>query len=153
MRQHTIEERAWASADRSTIYRLLTDGATWPQWTGIDSFELMERGDDGAEGLNAVRLFRTGRVKSVERIVELVPDVRLGYALLSGLPLREYRATVDLTPTTKGTLITWRSTFGAKVPGTGWMFRRALGRFIRECVQGLADHAATLDTRLHQVDY
>src|SRR3954452_16464127 len=145
--QHIIEERAWSSADSHTIYGLLADGATWPVWSGIDSFVLLEKGPDAPEGIGAVRLFRTGRTKSVERIVELVPDTRFGYALLSGLPLRDYRATVDLTPTAHGTLITWRSRFVAKVPGTGWIFQRALGRFIRSCVRQLADHAAETKER------
>jgi len=141
MHEQVIEERAWSSADRHTIYGLLADGATWPLWSGIDSFELLEQGEDAPEGVGAVRLFRTGRTKSVERVVELVPDARFGYALLSGLPLRDYRATVDLTPTSNGTLITWRSTFAANIPGTGWMFKVGLGRFIRSCVRQLADYA------------
>jgi len=58
--------------------------------------------------------------------------------LLSGLPLRDYRADVDLTPTDGGTDIRWHSTFHPKVPGTGWIYRRALTRFIGDMVRGLA---------------
>jgi hypothetical protein len=139
-----IDEREWTSAAPDAVYSLLADGATWPAWSGIDSFELREPGDTGGESLNAVRVFRTGRVTSVERLVELVPGRRLSYALLSGLPLRQYRADVDLLPADGGTSIRWRSTVVAKRPGTGWLYRRALGRFIRKTVEGLADHAATV---------
>jgi hypothetical protein len=77
-------------------------------------------------------------------VVEVVPGRRFSYALLSGLPLRGYRANVDLTPADGGTTIHWRSSFTPKVPGTGWIFRWALGTFIQRCVDGLAAHAATL---------
>ncbi|MCW6010101.1 SRPBCC family protein [Micromonospora sp. CPCC 205371] len=58
------------------------------------------------------------------------------------MPLRNYRADVDLTPTADGTTIRWHSTFDAAVPGTGWFWRWLLGRFIRDCVNGLAREAA-----------
>jgi len=58
--------------------------------------------------------------------------------LEAGLPLRYYRAVVTLTPTEAGTAIRWRSTFQAKVPGTGWIYRCQLGNFIGRTVDGLA---------------
>ena len=51
---------------------------------------------------------------------------------------------MDLTPTEGGTVIHWRSRFTAKVPGTGPLYRWALGRFVQRCADGLAAHAATL---------
>ena len=144
MKLQQIDEREWSSASPDAIYALLADGATWPSWSGIDSFELRQPGDGGGESLSAVRVFRTGRTTSVERLVELVPGRRLSYALLSGLPLRDYRADVDLLPADGGTLIRWHSTFAAKRPGTGWLYRRVLARFIRAAVRGLAEHAANV---------
>ncbi|HYU85940.1 MAG TPA: SRPBCC family protein [Kribbellaceae bacterium] len=139
---HNIEVTVRSSADARTIYRLLADGSTWPGWSPIGSFALERPGPDALEGVGAVRVFRTGRVTSREEIVELVPERRLSYAVLSGLPLRGYRADVDLTPAAVGTEIRWRSSFTAKVPGTGWIYRRILERFITRCAEGLAAHAA-----------
>jgi len=144
MAKQEIDERAWSAASPETVYALLADGATWPTWSGIDSFELQSPGDTGGESLNAVRVFRTGRTTSVERLLELEPGRRLSYVLLSGLPLRDYRADVDLLAADGGTLIRWRSTFSAKRPGTGWLYRRVLARFIRKCVEGLAEQAAAV---------
>jgi hypothetical protein len=74
-----------------------------------------------------------------ERVTVLEPPSRFGYELLSGLPIRDYRAEVTLAPAADGgTDIRWRSTFAALIPGTGWMMRRRLGRFIAETAQGLA---------------
>ncbi len=144
MGMQEIDEEAWTTADPQTVYGLLARGATWPQWSGLGSFELERPGDEAPEGLGAIRVFRTGRVTSREQLVELVPGRRLSYALLSGMPLRGYRADVDLTPARGGTTIRWHSTFTAARPGTGWMYRLALGRFIRKTVRGLAGHASSL---------
>jgi hypothetical protein len=142
-----IETTARSSADAKTVYSLLVAGKTWPTWSPLDSFELESEAPGGGEGLGAVRVFRTGRTVSREEVVELVPDRRFGYALLSGLPLRDYRARIDLTPVDGGTVIHWRSSFAPKVPGTGWIYRRALGTFIQRCVDGLAAHATSLASR------
>lgn len=141
MAKQQINATAWTSAGPAEVYRLLTEGATWPLWSPIGSFELEAEGPDGGESLGAVRVFHTGRAKSREEIVELRPDRRFSYALLSGLPMRGYRADVDLAPENGGTSIRWHSSFTAKWPGTGGMMRRALGRFIQRCVDGLAAYA------------
>jgi len=91
-----------------------------------------------------VRLFRSGRVIGHDEIVELVPNRRFAYAHTSNLPVRNYRGEIDLEPSAEGTAIRWVSTFEAKVPGTGWLLRRGLGRFIAQCTNGLAKHAASL---------
>jgi hypothetical protein len=141
MRQQQIEAKAWTSASPAEVYRLLRAGATWPEWSPLDSFELEQESPDGGEGLGAIRIFRTGRATSHEEIVELSPDRRFSYALLRGLPLRGYRADVDLEPRDGGTAIRWHSTFSAKLPGTGGIFRRFLGAFIQRCTDGLAAYA------------
>lgn len=139
-----IDRSARSSAEATTVYSLLSDGTTWPTWSPLDSFELEVQAPGGGAGLGAIRRFRSGRTVSREEVVELVPGRRFSYALLSGLPLRNYRADVDLTPVDGGTVIHWRSSFTPKVPGTGWIYRWALGKFIQRCVDGLAAHATTL---------
>ncbi|MEV4758326.1 SRPBCC family protein [Micromonospora sp. NPDC049559] len=136
-RQH-IDVRVRSKASPTTIYGYLVDGESWPRWSPIGSFTLQQPGPTEREGVGAIRIFRTGRVTSCERVIERVPDRRFSYELLSGLPLRGYRADVDLTPTPDGTEIRWHSSFDAKVPGTGWFYRRVLTRFIRHTAEGLA---------------
>src|SRR3954469_15786152 len=136
-----ISVRAQSSATPAAVYALLREGATWPTWSPLGSFELERPGAGEPEGLGAIRVFRTGRTVSREEIVELVPDRRFSYALRDGMPLRDYRANVDLTPDGEGTPIHWHSTFTAERPGTGWLYRRLLGSFIKRCARGLAAHA------------
>ncbi|MCP3801078.1 SRPBCC family protein [Allokutzneria sp. A3M-2-11 16] len=135
---HTIEVEVLAAAAPSVVYALLRDGAGWPTWSPLGSFELERPGETEREGVGAIRVFRTGPLRSRERIVELVRDRRLAYVLESGLPIRDYLAQVDLEPRDGGTVIRWRSTFGARVPLLGRLVHTMLDRFIRRLVAGLA---------------
>ncbi|WP_410634176.1 SRPBCC family protein [Amycolatopsis sp. cmx-4-83] len=137
----SISVRGRTSAPPDAVYALLRDGATWPEWSPLGSFELVREGEKEPEGLGAVRLFRTGGVKSYEKVVALEPGRRFGYALEHGLPLRDYVAYVDLSPRDGGTEIHWHSTFTAKIPGTGWFYQWFLGRFIGRVVAGLVEAA------------
>jgi hypothetical protein len=133
----SISVHGRTSAPADTVYALLRDGASWPKWSPLESFELVSEGKDEPEGLGAIRLFKTGGFRSYEKIVALEPGRRFGYALEHGLPLRDYVAYVDLSPRDGGTDIHWHSTFTAKIPGTGWFYRWFLGRFIGRVTQGL----------------
>jgi hypothetical protein len=141
MGRQRIEHHATTTADPATVYALLRDGATWPSWSPIDSFELERPGADEPEGVGAVRLFRSGRVTGHDEIVELVPDRRFSYAHTSSLPVRNYRGDIDIEPAGDGTTIRWVSAFDPKVPGTGWLMRRMLDGFIAKLTSGLAERA------------
>jgi hypothetical protein len=138
MGQQVIDRTATTGADPAAVYALVADGSTWPEWSPLGSFTLVDPGDGAPEGLGAVRVFRTGRITSRERVVECTPDTVFSYVLEDGLPLQDYRAVVTLTPIPDGTSINWRATFRAKVPGSGWIYRRQLGKFIGRAVAGLA---------------
>jgi Polyketide cyclase / dehydrase and lipid transport len=146
MAEQVIDETVTTGADPASVYALLADGSTWPEWSPIGSFELIDPGAGSPEGLGAVRLFTTGRHKSRERVVTCRPGEVFAYELEKGLPLQGYRAVITLTPappgtTMTGTTINWRSTFRPKVPGSGWIYRRELGKFIKRTVEGLATAA------------
>lgn len=138
MGQKIIEHELTTKAPPATVFALLADGSTWPDWSPIGSFELVEKGDNDPEGVGAVRIFRTGRIASKERVTMARPNEVFAYELVSGLAIRDYRAVVRLQPSGEGTRISWRSTFRPKLPGTGWVFQRQLGRFIGLTVNGLA---------------
>ena len=138
MGRQVVHQVATTEADPGTVYELLADGSTWPDWSPIDSFELLEPGAGTPEGLGAVRRFTTGRIHSTERVVELRPSEQLSYVLLSSLAVRDYRADITLAPGPGGTTITWHSEFRSKMPGTGGLYRRSLSKFIGRCAEGLA---------------
>ena len=144
MSRQRIEHRAVTSADPATVYALLREGATWPEWGPIDSVVLETPGAGEPEGVGAVRVLRRGRVTGRDTIAELVADRRFSYTHESSLPVRNYRGDIDLTPVDGGTEIRWVSAFDPKVPGTGRLVRRGLDGFIATLTDGLAAHATTV---------
>ena len=142
MARQRIEHRATTTADPATVYRLLRDGATWPEWGPIDSVDLEREGTSDREGVGAVRVLRSGRVKGRDTIAELVENRRFSYTHESSLPVKNYRGDIDLDPLPDGgTAIRWVSEFDPKVPGTGALVRRGLDGFIAKLVDGLAKRA------------
>jgi hypothetical protein len=142
MARQRIEHTAVSAADPATVYALLRDGSTWPDWAPIDSFALARPGVDEPEGVGAIRELRSGRITGRDEIVELVPDRRLSYAHTSSLPVRDYRGDIELEPVAGGTRIRWAVAFDPRFPGTGPLVRRALDGFVAKLAEGLARHAA-----------
>jgi hypothetical protein len=143
MGQIEVSAEAQTSASPARVFALLKDGATWTQWGMFKSYALERPGRADPLGVGSVRVFATPVSKTCEEVVELVPDRRLSYTLLSGLPFDGYRADVDLEPRPGGgTLIRWCSRFRVKHLGTGWFWTWFMKRTLRTATAQLADGAA-----------
>ncbi len=89
--------------------------------------------------VGAVRRLGIGPFASLEKIVEHVPDQRLVYVIDSWQPYRDYRAEVDLVPTTDGgTQIVWQASFSPKLIGTGALLRIGLHAIVSGFARNLA---------------
>jgi len=121
----SYDANAISTAPPAVVWRLLVDARTWPIWSAVDSL-VVERSSgldpDGHDLVGAVRAFRTGRTVTGERLTGLVEEKQLTYEDAFNPTIRNYRAVIDLTPTSDG--------------GTAihWHLRRPLGA-------GLADEA------------
>ena len=114
------------------MFALLGDAASWASWSSFDESGLERPGAPTADGVGAIRTFRYKRTRSREEVTAYEPPHRLGYALLEGVPVKDYASEVTLTPSNRGgTLITWHSTFRPAWPGSGWLLRRLMTHFIR----------------------
>jgi GTP pyrophosphokinase len=102
-------------------------------------YESLHTAVNGPGGIGVEFLIRT---QQMHETAEIGIVTGLGDPGPLALPRFETRFDVELTPADGGTRISWRSTFTAKVPGTGWLYRRTLERFISDCADGLARHAA-----------
>jgi uncharacterized protein YndB with AHSA1/START domain len=140
-----IEGRARSQADRETVWRVVADAPGWSRWGAWQKAELEREGDPPPGGVGAIKALTRRPVVSREEVTVFEPPSRLGYRLLSGLPLRDYEATIVLTDAPGGgTDIVWRSQFEPKVPLTGGLFRRSLGGFIQDTADRLAREAERL---------
>lgn len=143
----TINATARSAAPPEAVWALLAEVETWPRWADFASAELEEPGNPDRRGVGAVRRFRRGRYTTRERVTTFEPPRRLGYELLSGIPIRDYRAEVTLEPAADGTLITWRSTFRRRFPVPAGLVRRGLQTFITDTVERLARAAEGSEAR------
>lgn len=123
------------------VWPLLAEAHRWSEWSTVRHADLEREGEPAPDGVGAVRRFRTGPVTSREEVVEFEPPRRLVYTMLSGLPVRGYRAAVELHPDGGGTRITWASTFDAAPRGTAWFWRGFLRITIRSFARRLARRA------------
>ena len=137
-----IEGRARSQADRERVWRVVADAPAWARWGAWQKAALEREGDPPPGGVGAVKALTRRPVVSREEVTVFEPPARLGYRLLSGLPLRDYEATIVLTEAPSGgTDIVWRSQFEPKIPLTGGVFRRSLSRFIQDTAERLAREA------------
>lgn len=91
-------------------------------------------------------MLRTKLTTAREEVVEIVPNRRFSYELLSGFPFREYRADVDLLESdNRQTTIKWQASFYPRYAGTGWFWRLFMTQVLKSLAARLAaagDHAA-----------
>ncbi len=145
---HSYEVTARSSAPPERVFALLADATSWPRWAGpvIAHGSWERQGDPPPGGVGAIRKLGRWPQFGREEIVAYELPTHHAYTMLSGQPVRNYRADVRLTPDGAGTLIRWGATFDPVVPGTGRllsaMYRRLIGSFARR----VAAYAATTES-------
>jgi uncharacterized protein YndB with AHSA1/START domain len=123
-----------SAAPPEKVFEILADGAGWSKWAGpmiVKSWWERE-GTPAPGGVGAIRGLGLKGLGSREEILAYDPPTHHAYTILSGLPVRSYRADVRLTPDGNGTRIEWSGTFTPKFPGTG----AGLQLFLRSTISG-----------------
>jgi len=149
MGQLQVAAEGTTRAGAQIVWSLVSDANTYPKW-GPWNDGGYRPPSIGPSRQGSVQWFRYGRLTtSVEEILEVQEPRRFVYKVLSGLPVKNYRAEVTLTPTPSGgTSIrwaaTWDNTFLARI------VRRKLQQVYPEVVNALvaaADHEEASSTR------
>lgn len=140
----SVSATASSTASAEQVYALLVDGQTWPQWSAVKSFTLVQPGADAPEGVGAIRQWNSGLMATQEQVAELQAPTKFAYTLLSSklVAVRDYRADVDITPTVTGCTVVWSAVFRPKLAGTGWFWRLALSKLSASLAKGVAEYAA-----------
>ena len=141
MTQLHVEAEATAKASPETVWALVSDATKYPSWGPWIDGHYEKAGEKDAPGVGAVQVLRSAQrymgrhITSVERILEFEEDRRLAYMVIGGIPVRNYRAEVILTPSAEGTHIRWAATWDNTFPGR--MAWRGLRTFFPEMMTGL----------------
>jgi len=146
----SYEVTGTSTASPETVFEVLADGAGWSRWAGpmvVRSWWARE-GTPAPGGVGAIRALGLGRVGSREEIVAYEPPSHLAYTILSGFPVRNYRADVHLAADgAGGTRLVWGATFEPKVPGTAALVRLFFVRTISGFCKRLAAEAQRRTTQ------
>jgi len=141
--EFSYEVTAESKASPEAVFAVLADGSRWKEWAGAmirhSSFE--REGTPAPGGVGAIRRVGSWPLYGREEIVEYEPPTRLAYTILSGQPIRNYKAIVELAPRGGGTAIRWSATFDPKIPGTGRLFSRYFAALIGGFAKRLAERA------------
>jgi uncharacterized protein YndB with AHSA1/START domain len=100
MRKVEAAAEQTARVPPEVVWPLLSDVMVYPQWGPWRKAGYRSEGDAAAHGKGAVE-----------------PGKRLAYTVLRGIPVRNYRAEVTLTPSPDGTLIRWGASWDRTIMG------------------------------------
>jgi uncharacterized protein YndB with AHSA1/START domain len=141
MAQLQLEAEAKAKASPEAVWALISDATRYPSWGPWSDGRYEKNGDTTPHGVGAVQVLRSAQryfgrhTTSVERITEFEEGRRLAYTVIRGIPVRNYRAEVTLTPSAEGTYIRWAATLDDTLLGrVAW---RGLRAFYPEMIAGL----------------
>ena len=138
---HAYQVGATTAAPVEVVWPLLAEARRWRDWSFLTRTGLEREGAPHPDGVGAVRRFTSYGVGSREEVVAWDPPYHLAYRVLSGFPVRDYRADVTLTAEGTGTRIGWAGSFDPKWPGTGRLLDAVLPRMMQRFADGLAGYA------------
>ena len=136
MSQLSVEAMGTTRADPRTVWSLVSDANTYPRWGPWNDGGYRPPAA-GPSRKGSVQWFRYGRrTTSVEEILEVEEPSRVAYKVVSGLPVKNYRAEVTLTATPSGgTSIRWTATWDNSFLGK--VVRHKLQQIYPEVVDAL----------------
>ena len=134
-----------ARATPDAVWALVSDATRYPEWGPWRAAEYRRPGDDSPRGPGAVQWLQSSRrylfryPVSIEKILEVEEGRKLVYTVVGGIPVRNYRAEVTLTPMGDGTHIRWAGRMDATTRGR--FVWRGLRTLYPQIVEALATAA------------
>jgi uncharacterized protein YndB with AHSA1/START domain len=116
MAQLHVEAEGVAQAAPEAVWELVAHADRYHQW-GPWSASGYQSPADHADRPGVIRWMRYGRSTTIEKILDAEKDRRLTYTVVKGIPVRNYRAEVTLTPQGEGTHIRWSASWDRTLPG------------------------------------
>ncbi|HEY2564492.1 MAG TPA: SRPBCC family protein [Acidimicrobiales bacterium] len=147
MADWAFEVRATSQAPVEVVWPLIGEAARWREWSFLTRSGLDREGEPAPDGVGAIRRFTTLGMGSREEVVAWEPPHHLGYVILTGFPVRNYRGDVVLAADGDRTTLTWSSSFDTKIPGTGRLMHEVLFFIIRRFAVGVVRAADTARSR------
>ena len=116
MAQLHVEAEGMAQAAPEAVWELVGHADRYHEWGPWSASGYQSPGDH-ADGPGVIRWMRYGRTTTVEKVLDTEKGRRLTYTVVKGIPVRNYRAEVTLTPEGEGTHIRWSASWDRTLPG------------------------------------
>jgi uncharacterized protein YndB with AHSA1/START domain len=116
MAQLHVEAEGVAQAAPEVVWELVANADRYHEWGPWSASGYQSRADH-ADGPGVIRWMRYGRTTTVEKVLDAEKDRRLTYTVVKGIPVRNYRAEVALSPEGEGTHIRWSASWDRTLPG------------------------------------
>ena len=136
-----VEAEQTARATPGVVWALVSDANRYPEWGPWSAAGYQRPGDDSPHGRGAIHWLRSARraylryQTSIEKILEAEEDRRLVYTVIGGIPVRNYRAEITLTPVADGTRVRWAATWDTTLAGR--LVQRGLRTFYPQVMADL----------------
>ena len=143
MEKLQVEAEQTAKATPETVWAIISDPTQYPQFGPWSAAGYRNNDGDPPPGtvgnvywLKSSRRTYLRYATSVEKILELNEGRSLAYTVVGGIPVKNYRAEITLTPVDGGTHIRWAATWDSTLGGR--IVHRTLVVLYPELVTSLA---------------
>jgi len=117
MAQLRVEAEGVAQAAPEAVWELVANADRYSEWGPWSASGYENLGGQAPDGAGVIRWMRYGRTTTVEQVLESERARRLVYTVVKGIPVRNYRAEVTLSPVGEGTHIRWTASWDRTLPG------------------------------------
>jgi hypothetical protein len=149
----TVEAYAETTAPPQTVWALVKDVNTYSDWGPWCASGDKSPGERPSGDVGTVRWLGYRRTTTVEQVTDVEPGRRMAYIVLRGIPVRNYRAEVTLTPTATGTHIEWMAewdrTFAGRIVHRKL---RVLYPVIVACLVAAAERGSPVDRWMPELE-
>ena len=112
-----VEAEGVAQAAPEALWELVANADRYSEWGPWSASGYENLGGQAPDGAGVIRWMRYGRTTTVEKVLESERARRLVYTVVRGIPVRNYRAEVTLSPVGEGTHIRWAASWDRTLPG------------------------------------
>ena len=116
MAQLHVEAEGVAQAAPAIVWELVANADRYHQWGPWSASGYQSPGDH-ADGPGVIVTGRFSAIAALEKVLDAEKGRRLTYTVVKGIPVRNYRAEVTLTPQGEGTHIRWSASWDRTLPG------------------------------------
>jgi hypothetical protein len=117
----SVSAEALSSSAPEAIWALISDATRYSQWGPWSAAGYRDDATMHQPGavywLRSAQTYAGRAVTSVERVEEVDEGRRVTYTVVSGMPVRNYRAEILLTPVPEGTRIQWNASWDKTLAG------------------------------------